>query len=248
MSTNHLLHATEGIVRGNIFDATVARLREFIDCGSLSAGDKLPSERELGEQLGVSRSVLREALRVVESQGLITMIQGKGAYVRKPGIGTVIEPVQRLIKDGSITLANLMQARSVIEPEVARIASINITQEQIAKLEQDCREMIKYLDFPEKYLEADTNFHRRLAEATGNPVLIIMMWPLINLFAGFVPLFYERPGTPQKVFAAHEDLLNALKSHDSEGAASLMQAHLEDVTEWFGNLASEKIFNSDEKY
>lgn len=248
MGTNHLLHDREGIVRGNIFDATVARLRAFIDCGSLSAGDKLPSERELGEQLGVSRSVLREALRVVESQGLITMIQGKGAYVRKPGIRTVIEPVQRLIRDGSITLANLMQARAIIEPEVAKIASLNVTEDQISRLEQDCREMIKYLEFPERYLQADTNFHRGLAEATGNPVLIIMMWPLINLFAGFVPLFYERPGTPQKVFSAHEDLLNALKLHDPEGAEKSMQAHLAEVTEWFGNLAGEKIINSDEDY
>lgn len=246
MGTNHLLHDRENMLRGNIFDVTVERLRIFIDGGTLSAGDKLPSERELGEQLGVSRSILREALRVVESQGLITMVQGKGAYVRKPGLRTVIEPVQRLMKYGSITLENLMQARAIVEPEVARIASLNVTENQINMLEQDYRDMIKYLEFPEKYLQADKSFHSRLAEATGNPVLVIMMWPLINLFVGFVPLFYERPGTPQKVFPAHEELLNALKRRDSEGAKKLMQAHLAEVTEWFGTLSSEKIFNNDD--
>ncbi len=246
MGTNQRLHDREIMVRGNIFDGTVERLRAFIDDGSLSAGDKLPSERELGEQFGVSRSILREALRVVESQGLITIIQGKGAYVRKPGLRTVIEPVQRLIRDGSITLGNLMQARAIIEPEVAKIASLNVTQDQINKLEQDYQEMIKYLDFPEKYLQADKKFHSRLAEATGNPVLVIMMWPLINLFVGFVPLFYERPGTPQKVFTAHEALLRALKGRDPEGAEKAMQVHLAEVTEWFGYFSGEKFFNNDD--
>ncbi|HWR38198.1 MAG TPA: FadR/GntR family transcriptional regulator [Patescibacteria group bacterium] len=244
MGTNRLLYDRESLVRGNIFDVTVERLRTFIDGGSLSAGDKLPSERELGEQFGVSRSVLREALRVVESQGLITMVQGKGAYVRKPGLRTVIEPVQRLMRDGSITLANLMQARIIIEPEVAKIASLNATEDQIRKLEQDCGEMIKYLEFPEKYLRADQNFHSRLAQSTGNPVFTIMMWPLINLFAGFVPLFYERPGTPQQVFSAHEELVVAIKKRDAVSAERLMREHLAEVTARFANFSGENFLNN----
>ncbi|QDR82433.1 Transcriptional regulator NanR [Sporomusa termitida] len=212
MGTNHLFHDREGMLRGNIFDVTVERLRTFIDSGILSAGDKLPSERELGEQLGVSRSILREALRVVESQGLITMVQGKGAYIRKPGLRTVIEPVQRLMRDGSITLGNLMQARAIIEPEVAKVASLNVTEAQIVKLEQDCRDMVKFLDFPEKYLQADKRFHSRLAEATGNPVLVIMMWPLLNLFAGFVPCFMSGQGLPSESLQPTGSYLMRLKT------------------------------------
>jgi len=233
-------------MRGNIFDATVENLREFIDKGNLGPGDKLPSERELQEHFGVSRSILREALRVVESQGIISIIQGKGAYVRKPSLRTVIEPVQRLINDGSITLGHLMQARYILEPEIAKLACANINDNQLALLEQDFQEMIKYLDFPEKYLEIDKNFHSRLAVSTGNPVLTIMMWPLINLFAGFIPLFYERPGTPQKVFSAHNTILAALRDRDPEKAAKAMREHLMEVTEWFDNLTDKKIISNEE--
>ena len=106
--------------------------------------------------------------------------------------------------------------------------------------------MTKYLDFPEKYLESDKNFHSHLAAFTGNPVLVIMMWPLINLFAGFIPLFYERPGTPQKVVSAHNTIIAALKSRDTEKAAVAMQEHLSEVTKWFEGLADETIINNDD--
>lgn len=232
-------------MRVNIFDSTVENLREYIDRGGLNPGDKLPSERELQEQFGVSRTIVREALRVVEAQGLINIIQGKGAYVRKPGLRTVIEPVQRLINDGSITLGDLMRARHVLEPEIARIACANVNDNQLAQLEQDFQEMNKYLDFPEKYLECDKNFHSRLAVATGNPVLVIMVWPLINLFQGFIPLFYERPGTPRKVVSAHDTIITALRERDPDAAAEAMRDHLAEVTEWFGNLIDEKIITDE---
>lgn len=244
--TQGIFPGRDQLVRGNIFDLTVSRLRELIDTSGLRAGDKLPSERELGELLCVSRSILREALRVVEAQGLITIIQGKGAYVRKPGLHTVIEPVQRLIKDGTVTLENLMQARAILEPHVARLASLNIQAAQIEKLEHDYAEMVKYLNFPDKYLEADKVFHTRLAEATGNPALVIMMWPLINLFAGFAPLFYLRPGTPQKVSPAHEEILRALKEHDPDKAEQAMRDHLQEVREWFAQFGGERIFDQKE--
>lgn len=245
MGTSHFFSDKE-IIRGNIFDVTVENIRSFIDKGELSPGDKLPSERELQELFGVSRSILREALRVVESQGLINIIQGKGAYVKKPGLRTVIEPVRRLINDGSITLGHLMQARKVLEPQIAGFACLNASDEQLAMLEQDINDMVKYLNFPEKYLESDKGFHSRLAVLTGNPVLVIMIWPLINLFEGFIPLFYERPGTPQKVFSAHKTILEALKSRDPAKAIATMQEHLSEVTEWFEGFTDEKIINNED--
>lgn len=245
MATDHLFQDRDQIFRGNIFDATVETVRAFIDKGDLNPGDKLPSERELQEQFGVSRSILREALRVVESQGMINIIQGKGTYVRKPGLRTVIEPVQRLINDGSITLGHLMQARKILEPQIARIACANMTDSQLLMLEKDYNEMTKYLDYPERYVESDKNFHSRLAVCTGNPVFIIMNWPLTNLISCFLPLFYERPGSPQKVCLAHNSILDALKNRDPDAAEVAMKIHLSEVTEWFGKQAEERIINND---
>jgi GntR family transcriptional repressor for pyruvate dehydrogenase complex len=245
MVTSNLFPDKE-IIRGNIFDLTVENIRSFIDKGELSPGDKLPSERELQELFGVSRSILREALRVVEAQGLINIIQGKGAYVKKPGLRTVIEPVRRLINDGSITLGHLMQARKVLEPQIARFACLNASDQQLDMLDKDINGMVKYLKFPEKYLASDKSFHSHLAVFTGNPVLVIMIWPLINLFEGFIPFFYERPGTPQKVFSAHDAILEALKSRDPAKAVEAMQKHLDEVSEWFEGFADQKIVNNED--
>lgn len=243
MNKETLLDSKPGFTRTNVFDYTVKRLQKMIDDGNLRPGEKLPSERELVAQFSISRSVVREALRVIESQGLVTIQQGKGVYVQKPGLQTVLQPVQRLLKDGSITLQNLMQARYILEPEIVKIASKMISDDQLKKLENEYREMIKYLDYPEKYLEADKNFHSLLVSCTGNPVLVIMMWPIITMFNGFIELLYQVPGTPQKVFTAHDTILKALRDHDEDAAEAAMRAHLQEVVEWFGpTFACEKFF------
>jgi GntR family transcriptional repressor for pyruvate dehydrogenase complex len=244
MNKESLLSGKSSFTRTNVFDCTVKQLQRMIDDGKFSPGDKLPSERELVEQLSISRSVVREALRVLEAQGLVAILQGKGVYVQRPGLQTVLQPVQRLLKDGSITLRDLMQARYLLEPEIVKIASKQVKDEQLKGLEQHYHEMIKYLDYPEKYLEADKNFHSLLVACTGNPVLVIMMCPVITMFNGFIELFYQVPGTPQKVFTAHDKILNALRTHDAQSAETAMRSHLQEVVEWFGpTFASEKIFS-----
>jgi len=243
MNKENLLDGKSGFTRTNVFDYAVKHLQKMIDDGNFRPGEKLPSERELVAQLSISRSVVREALRVLEAQGLVTIQQGKGVYVQKPGLQTVLQPVQRLLKDGSITLQNLMQARYILEPEIVRIASNMINEEQLKRLEQEYHEMIKYLDYPEKYLEADKNFHSLLVACTGNPVLVIMMLPVITMFNGFIELLYQVPGTPQKVFTAHDKILKALRDHDPETAEAAMRSHLQEVVEWFGpTFAGEKFF------
>ena len=243
MNEETSLDSKSGFTRTNVFDYTVKRLQKMIDDGNLRPGEKLPSERELVAQFSISRSVVREALRVLEAQGLVAIQQGKGVYVQRPGLQTVLQPVQRLLKDGSITLQNLMQARYILEPEIVKIASKMINETQLLRLEQEYHEMIKYLDYPEKYLEADKNFHSLLVSCTGNPVLVIMMWPIITMFNGFIELLYQVPGTPQKVFTAHDTILKALRDHDPEAAAAAMRSHLQEVVEWFGpTFAGEKFF------
>jgi len=140
MDLQHLLSDKEGLTRGSQFDFAVENLEKLIVEGSMKPGEKLPSERELVKILAISRSVLREALRVLESRGIITILQGKGVYVRKPGMHTVVEPVRRLLQDGSITLGSLMQARCLIEPQIVRLACLNMREEHFAILEKECSE------------------------------------------------------------------------------------------------------------
>lgn len=242
METHYMLQGRSGIRRETMFDFTVNYLTDLVSGGNLSPGDKLPSERELVEQLKVSRSVLREALRVLESQGLVSILQGKGVYVREPGLDTAIQPVQRLLQHGSITFGNLMQARRMIEPEIARLASLNIQDDQRERLQQLYEEMVKYLRYPERYVQADKNFHSYLAVCSGNPVFSILIWPIITMFAGFIELLSETPGTPEIVITAHGDILAAVKNRDPNAAETAMRLHLDAVEERFKKYTGKTFF------
>ena len=239
MDLNHLLIDNEGLMRGSQFDFAVESLEKLIFEGSIKPGEKLPSERELVQLLAVSRSVLREALRVLESRGIITILQGKGVYVRKPGMQTVIEPVRRLLQDGSITLGSLMQARCLIEPQIARLACLNMREEHIAILEKECSEMKKCHNYTERFLESDKRFHSQLAISTGNPVLAIMLWPIVTLLPGFTMLIY--PGATDQIGADHDTILLALKERDPDAAEKAMKKHLAKVIEIFKNSAEKEL-------
>jgi len=239
MDLQHLLSDKEGLTRGSQFDFAVENLEKLIVEGSMKPGEKLPSERELVKILAISRSVLREALRVLESRGIITILQGKGVYVRKPGMHTVVEPVRRLLQDGSITLGSLMQARCLIEPQIVRLACLNMREEHFAILEKECSEMKKYHNYNERYLEADKRFHSQLAISTGNPVLAIMLWPTVALLPGFHMLIY--PGATDQIGADHDTILDALKKRDPDAAEKAMKKHLAKVMEIFKNSAEKEL-------
>ncbi len=225
--------------RQSLYENTVAWIENLVMENSYKSGEKLPSEREMCEAAGVSRTVLREALRAVESKGLLTIFAGKGVYVRNPDLESVTAPLRRLMDAAKVDFHDLMQARHFIEPSIAYLAGLKATDQHIAKLEADQEKMRRTMYNADKFMVADQNFHFDLVTVTGNPMLIIMVQTITNALSSLHALI-SKPGRTANVLRHHENILNALRQRAPGAAYQAMEDHLLDVEEFNRSIQVQK--------
>ncbi|HUG57709.1 MAG TPA: FadR/GntR family transcriptional regulator [Candidimonas sp.] len=202
------------------------QLSSLIQAGEFPVGSRLPSERDLSVQLGVSRPSLREALIALEVQGYVEVRMGSGIYVCEPPPPTRASPDL----SGEEGPLELIRARILLEGEVAATAAksarkrhFDAIEEAIDMMEADARAGIKPL-------EADRLFHVRIAEATGNSVLVDVVKRLFDFRLG--PLFnqldrhFETNDVWQDAIREHREILQALRSKNPDLARAAMQHHM----------------------
>jgi GntR family transcriptional repressor for pyruvate dehydrogenase complex len=241
MITQSMLSDRAG--KNSLYETVVQYLEQLIADSGLKPGEKLPSERELVEKTGVSRTIMREALRVLEAQGVLSIFPGKGVYVRRLGIQTVVDPMQRLVREEHIRFEHLIAARFVLEPELVRIASQAVNDDILAQLKNDLALMRKNVGNSERFLVVDQNFHEHLAVATQNPVFVIMMKPIIASFLHFAEILANAPSAPELAIERHQEIINAMQAHDAEAACQAMKIHLEEVEQQFRTMFTGKYLD-----
>ena len=203
------------------------QLRELIVGGEFPLGSRLPSERDLALQLGVSRPSLREALIALEVEGYIEVRMGSGIYVCEPPA----QPAGGFDLSGEEGPLELIQARSLLEGEVAATAArlgkkrhFDAVAEAIDQMEADAQAGIQPI-------EADRLFHVRVAEATGNSVLVGVVRRMFDLRLGalFDQLHshFETPDVWAQAIAEHREVLAALRAKDAERACAAMRHHMD---------------------
>jgi DNA-binding FadR family transcriptional regulator len=204
-----------------------SQLRSLILAGEFPVGSRLPAERDLAVQLGVSRPSLREALIALEVEGYIEVRMGSGIYVCEPP-STAAEGFDLSAEEGPL---ELIRARSLVEGEIAAIAAkigrkpqFDAIEEAIDMMEAEAREGVKPLD-------ADRLFHMRIAEATGNSVLVGVVKRLFDARLG--PLFdqlhshFETGEVWAQAIAEHREVLKALRAKNPAQARAAMQRHMD---------------------
>lgn len=216
------------------------QLRKLIVDGEFAVGSRLPSERDLAVQLGVSRPSLREALIALEVEGHIEVRMGSGIYVCAP-------PAQRELRhdlSGEEGPLELIRAREMIEGEVAYAAAQLGSKQQIAAVEEAYAMMIAHAEAGTDPLEADRLFHIRLAEATGNSVLVGLVTQLFDARLG--PLFerlhshFDGTRVWQEAIEEHGLILQALRERNPEQARAAMRRHMDIAfTRYSANLIRE---------
>lgn len=210
------------------FEEITAQIRGRLASQSLQAGDRLPAERQLAEQFHVSRNTLREALRSLEIAGLLEFRKGAtgGAFIKEGGGDAVIAGMSDLYQLGAIRPTHLTEARLVIGTEVARLASARRTKEDLVALEANVEAAQRATDSGDKASRAKINyeFHRLLARATKNPVLIILTDALMEMMQQFVERIGYQPNP--YVMPSRRRLLAFLRAKDAEGAAKEMRSLL----------------------
>ena len=216
------------------FEEICERIREQLALGVLKPGDKLPRERDLAEQLGVSRNVLREALRSLEMAGLLRLQKGVkgGAFVQDGDMSRMNDVVRDMLSLGAISVGELSEGRIQILDLVVRLACERARQADFLALEANIeRSEIatregRLLD----RVECSREFYRLLAAATGNKVMAMIMDSVTEIHMRFVYAKVASSGVsmPQLV-EKRRQFLSALRKRDVSAAARLMRVHLESV-------------------
>lgn len=204
----------------------VSQLERAILAGEFAPGDQLPSEREISAKVGVSRSVVREALGRLASLGLVQSVHGSGTRVAAPSGRQVADGFGRLLRLGDVRLDQLAEVRLPLEVAIASLAAAHRTEEHLARLRRTQNVLGNGRRSLEAHVKADMDFHGTLAEATGNPLFALLLAPIQEL------LIESRRRTLGRYGAArahdhHARILEAVAAGDPEAAARAMRAHLE---------------------
>jgi GntR family transcriptional regulator, transcriptional repressor for pyruvate dehydrogenase complex len=207
------------------------QLKEAIIRHHYRAGDKLPSERELVNMFGASRSSIREAIRSLERSGFVVVKKGVqgGAFVLQKGDSTLmVNYLRDMMRLRQVSLDEILQARLIIEPEVAAAAAERATPEYVELLEEITRDQLKGFDSENPVMQFDRNprFHRIIAEMTGNQVFIIIMQILLEIHAFRMNQFKLDEKTIRKITHQHDGIIEALKKKDKELAFEEMRKHV----------------------
>jgi len=218
----------EAIPRSRVYKAVAQQLQERI-LTKLTPGDTLPSERELVQMLGVSRSSIREAVHSLELIGLLEARQGVGTVVRDPSADSPVNPVADVLLQKRKHIAELLDVREILEPPVARSAARHISPEQIAEMENILQRQEEKLLRNEPAVEEDSLFHYAIAAAADNSVVLKLIDVLMDLLRETRECSLQVEGRQEKSLAGHRRLLAALKQGDAAAAGDAMQLHLSEI-------------------
>ena len=216
------------IDRQKTYELVAERLVSLIGDGSLQPGDQLPTERELTASFQVGRSSVREALRMLESQGVIRSVNG-GVFV----IADAAYPLNSSLRlvltlDEQTRLHDVIELRSILECEAAALAAERHRVEHLSLMDAAIEEMIDGLAEPEAdaFIDADLRFHLAVAEATGNRVLFHSMHAVRDVIRRMLMTVFRVPGSAARAVEEHRAIRAAIADGDSARARDEMRAHL----------------------
>ncbi|MCS4476062.1 FadR family transcriptional regulator [Clostridium botulinum] len=218
------------IKNAKVYEQVIEQIKTMIISGNLQKGDKLPSERELVDQLKVSRTSIREALRALEIVGLIKCKQGEGNFIRDNFDNSLFEPLSLVFMLERSNKEDIIEVRRIIEVEAASLAAKRITKDQLKKLEYIIYEFKNSED--EKILvNLDKNFHYEIAQASNNFILLNIINSCSTLIDSLIKnaryKIMKNVENKKELVDQHEKIYLALKEKDSELASKLMKEHLE---------------------
>lgn len=210
---------------GDLVGQVIDHLRKEIVSGSYAAGMSLPSEGSLAESLAVSRTVIREAMRSLRSQGLIVMSQGARPRVAEVDAGPAVESLGLLLTRSRTTLLQLTEVRQPLESRIAALAAERASEAQITALEAAIDDLERATSLGGR-VEADIRFHELLAEATGNPVFSVLLKAIGGLLDESRRRTIKASG-PEPAVIGHREILAAVARHDANAAEAAMRHHLD---------------------
>ena len=219
----------EPIKTPRAFEVICDQIRERLTTGALKPGMKLPSERDLAQQFGVSRSAVREAMRTLENAGVVFLVKGSrgGAFICENDAVDLTSVIQNLLESGAFTLQELTEARLLVQELIVRLACQRATDDQIRALEKvvDRTEAATRLGRIDDRLDANIDFYKVLASMTGNKVCVLLIDSLSTILQQFLVQSAATSPLPGLV-QSRRRFLKHLAARDPKSACLEMSRHL----------------------
>src|SRR5919197_3440718 len=212
-----------------IYEEIVRQVKAMIADGKLKGGDRLPPERDLAEKFVVSRTSVREALRALESLGLVEIRPGEGTFVRQVSIESLVEPLALLMVSQREAIGELFEARRLLEPSLAALAAARATPEDIQEMERILEEQAKEVAAGRTGLAQDAQFHAAIGAAAHNGAITRIAHAIMDLLTQSREESLNTPGRRQRSHQDHRRILVAIRARDEHGARQAMLEHLDAV-------------------
>ena len=230
-----------------LYERVVEKVLDLIANNTWKPGNRLPPERELSEAFGVSRTVVREAVKALEARGVLESTTGSGVSVRQVDFNMVSQSLQTYMQLANRTdfEIRLNEVRRVLEVEMVALAAARRTPEQLVQLHQICQQMRASGNSAKQMAELDFRLHVTLADATQNELFKVLLAPLINQLREQIILTWQDfPRPVDLVFEQHETIVAAVAAGDAEAGRQAMIKHLafsrevlEDISKSHGGKA-----------
>ncbi|MYT73194.1 MULTISPECIES: FadR/GntR family transcriptional regulator [unclassified Streptomyces] len=213
--------------RPRLYEQVLGRLRAYVAEGGLRAGDRLPTERDLAARLGVSRASVKQAIVVLEVQGLVEVRHGGGTYLVRDGLD-VAEPVERLVERKK-RLPDVLEAREALETKLAELAAERRTETDLAALRSALDLMAEDIGAGGLGVEGDRLFHGAVTAAAHSALLAAFMAEIDGPIAESRNESLRQPRRPGRSLAQHRAILDAIEAGNGRSAAAAMRRHVRAV-------------------
>jgi GntR family transcriptional repressor for pyruvate dehydrogenase complex len=219
------------VKKTRIYEDIISRIREMVEKGDLSAGDRLPSERDLSAAFRVSRPSVREALKTLESHGYLEVRQGEGTFISHNPIEQFMDPLAAVIMNQKEYQIQILEMRRSIEPQIAALAAERATELEMAEMKKTLNLQKEKVRMGETGSELDKIFHYVIAKAAKNRLLLRIIDTATELFSENRDRYLQFAERPEKSVRHHKEIFNAITIGDSDLAANVMYLHLDDIHE-----------------
>jgi GntR family transcriptional regulator, transcriptional repressor for pyruvate dehydrogenase complex len=220
-------------------DKVAEMMRQKILSRQLPPGTPLPSERELGEQFGVSRTVIREAVRALAAKGIVDVRSGSGLRVASVDEATALESLSWFIRGGRLEYPKVHEVRSTIEVEMAGLAAGRRTDEELQAMRECHARFEAVIGDVDKATEIDVEFHALIARATQNDLFSVLLG---SIGEALIEVRHETlaGGSGRETIDAHARILDRIAARDGDGARAAMRQHLDTVKQFWTEQARQR--------
>ncbi len=221
----------KAIRKTRIYEEVVSQVHDMVRAGKFKARDQLPSERELAETFKVSRTSVREALRALETQGLIVSRTGAGNFVADHPVESIVAPLATMLIEEKGALADVFEMRKLIEPHIAALAAERASKADVERMKKILDKQRQAVTRGETGVDADAELHFAIGRATQNQALEKLVWGLMDMLSHSREESLQTSGRRKASIESHRKIVSAIEDHDRKKAREAMLYHIEQVEE-----------------